>query len=55
VSHVRLDTLAESTGLNKAAERAGSPYIRVDLDALLRDLKMAVYTVDSSGRVSFPG
>jgi antirestriction protein len=42
------DGYAESTGLNKAAERAGSPYIRVDLDALLRDLKMAVYTVDSS-------
>jgi antirestriction protein len=38
---------AESTGLHQAAEKAGSPYIRVDLDALERDLKIAVYTVPS--------
>jgi antirestriction protein len=39
---------AESTGLHRAAERAGSPYIRVDVDALHRDLKMDVYAVPSS-------
>lgn len=38
---------AESTGLYEVAENAGSPYIRVDVDALERDLKMDVYTVPS--------
>jgi antirestriction protein len=42
------ETYAESTGLYEAAEKAGSPYIRVDLDALERDLKMDVYTIPSS-------
>jgi antirestriction protein len=40
---------AESTGLYEVAEKAGSPYIRVDLDALQRDLEMDVYAV-TSGR-----
>jgi antirestriction protein len=38
---------AGSTGLYEAAEKASSPYIRVDLDALQRNLKMDAYTVPS--------
>lgn len=41
------EAYAQSTGLYRAAEKAGSPYIRVDVDALQRDLKMDVYTVPS--------
>jgi antirestriction protein len=38
---------AESSGLDDLAEKTGSPYIRVDLDALERDLDIELYTVDS--------
>lgn len=45
--HAYADAYAESTGLYEAAEKASSPYIRVDLDALQRDLKMDAYAVPS--------
>lgn len=38
---------AESAGLYRAAEKAGSPFINVDVDALQRDLEAATYTVHS--------
>jgi antirestriction protein len=41
------EAYAESTGLYEAVEKAGAPYIRVDVDALQRDLKMDVYAVPS--------
>jgi antirestriction protein len=41
------EAYAQSTGLYRVAEKAGSPYIRVDVDALQRDLEMDVYTVPS--------
>lgn len=42
-----VEDYADSNGLQQAAEQTGSPYIRVDLDALERDLEIAVYTVPS--------
>jgi antirestriction protein len=39
------EAYAESTGLYEVVEKTASPYIRVDLDALQRDLKMDVYAV----------
>jgi antirestriction protein len=41
------EVYAESTGLYEVVEKAGSPYLRVDVDALQRDLKMDVYAVPS--------
>jgi len=41
------EAYAESAELCGAAEKAGSPYIRVDVDALQRDLEMDVYAVPS--------
>ena len=41
------ESYAESAGLYEVAEGAGSPYIRVDLEALERDLKAEVYVVSS--------
>ena len=38
---------ADDTGLNTAAEKAGSPYVTVDIDMLERDLDIELYTVVS--------
>jgi antirestriction protein len=38
---------AESTGMYDAAEKAGSPYVTVDIDALERDLDIELYTAPS--------
>jgi antirestriction protein len=38
---------AESTGMYDAADRAGSPYVVVDIDMLTRDLDIELYTVES--------
>jgi antirestriction protein len=38
------DDYAESTGLYDVAERAGSPYVTVDVAALERDLDIEMYT-----------
>ena len=38
---------AESTSMYDAAEKAGSPYVVVDIDMLTRDLDIELYTVDS--------
>lgn len=38
---------ADSSGLDDLAERAGSPYIRVDIDALERDLDIELYIVET--------
>jgi len=45
--HDYADDFAESTGLYQAAEKAGSPYVTVDVDALTRDLDIEMYTVTS--------
>ncbi len=41
------DDFAENAGLYDAAEKAGSPYVTVDIDALERDLDIEMYTVSS--------
>jgi antirestriction protein len=38
---------AEQTGMYAAADRAGSPYVVVDLDMLTRDLDIELYTVEN--------
>lgn len=38
---------AESTGMYDAADRAGSPYVVVDIDMLTRDLDIELYSVES--------
>lgn len=38
---------ADSAGLYDAANKAGSPYITVDIDALERDLDIELYTVET--------
>jgi antirestriction protein len=38
---------AEQTGMNDAADRAGSPYVVVDIDMLTRDLDIELYSVES--------
>lgn len=45
--HDYAENYAEDTGLNDAAEKAGSPYVTVDIDALERDLDIELYTVES--------
>ena len=42
---------ADSTGLYELAEKAGSPYVTVDIDLLERDLEIEMYTVKSDGGV----
>jgi hypothetical protein len=41
------ENYAEDSGLEDLAEKAGSPYIRVDFNALEGDLDIELYTVDS--------
>ena len=41
------EDFAESIGLYDLAERAGSPYVIVDIDMLERDLDIEMYTVES--------
>ena len=38
---------AEDVGMYDAAEKAGSPYVTVDIDALERDLDIEMYVTDS--------
>jgi len=45
--HDYAEDFAESTGLYDAAEKAGSPYVTVDIDLLTRDLDIEMYTVPS--------
>ena len=45
--HDYAEDFAESTGLYDAAEKAGSSYVTVDIDALERDLDIEMYTVPS--------
>ena len=45
--HDYAEDYAESTGLNDAADKAGSPYVTVDVDALERDLDIEMYTAAS--------
>ena len=42
------EDFAESTGLYDIAEKAGSPYITVDVDMLERDLDIELYTSPSA-------
>ena len=44
---VYAEDFAESMGLYDAAEKTGSPYVTVDIDALARDLAIELETVDS--------
>lgn len=41
------ESYADDTGLRALAENSGSPYVRVDVDALERDLDIELYTVAS--------
>ena len=41
------DDYAATAGLYDAADKAGSPYVTVDIDALTRDLDIETYTVSS--------
>jgi antirestriction protein len=41
---------ANQIGLFAVAEQAGSPYVRVDIDALERDLDIEMYTAAAVGR-----
>jgi antirestriction protein len=41
------DDYAEQTGMYDSAERAGSPYVVVDIDMLTRDLDIELYSVES--------
>jgi antirestriction protein len=41
------EDFAESIGLYDLAEKAGSPYVTVDIDMLERDLDIEMYTVES--------
>jgi antirestriction protein len=41
------EDFAESIGLFDSADKIGSPYITVAIDALMRDLDIELYTVDS--------
>lgn len=41
------ENYAEEVGMYDAAEKAGSPYVTVDIDILERDLDIELYTVDS--------
>jgi antirestriction protein len=41
------DDYAEQTGMYDIAERAGSPYVVVDIDMLTRDLDIELYSVAS--------
>jgi antirestriction protein len=45
--HDYAEDYAESTGLNDAADKAGSPYVTVAVDALERDLDIEMYTAAS--------
>jgi antirestriction protein len=45
--HDYAEDFADQTGLYDAAEKAGSPYVTVDIDALERDLDIELYTVAS--------
>jgi antirestriction protein len=40
---------ADETGLYAAAEKAGSPYVTVDIDALERDLDIELHTAPADG------
>jgi len=45
--HSYADDYADSIGLHDAAQRARSPYVTVDVDALARDLEIEMYVVPS--------
>ncbi len=45
--HEYAEQYADDTGLYDAAEKCGSPYVTVDVDALERDLDIEMYTVES--------
>ena len=45
--HEYAEQYADDMGLYDAAEKCGSPYVTVDIDALERDLDIEMYTVDS--------
>jgi antirestriction protein len=45
--HDYAEDYAEQTGMYDAADKAGSPYVRVDIDALERALDIELYTVES--------
>ena len=45
--HDYAEQYAQDIGLYDAAEKAGSPYVRVDIDALERDLDIELYVTDS--------
>lgn len=47
--HAYAEDWADSTGLYDAAEKAGSPYVTVDIDALERDLDIEMYTAPADG------
>lgn len=44
---------AEQTGMNDAADEAGSPYVVVDIDMLTRDLDIELYTAESDHRTVY--
>lgn len=44
---VYAEDYAEQTGMYDAADRAGSPYVVVDIDMLTRDLDIELYSVTS--------
>ncbi len=46
--HAYAEDWAESTGLYDIADKAGSPYIVVDIGLLERDLDIELYTVDTA-------
>lgn len=45
------EDFAASTGLYELADRAGSPYVTVDIELLERDLDIEMYTVKSDGGI----
>jgi antirestriction protein len=44
---------AESAGLYDDAQRAGSPYVGVDIDMLTRDLEIELFTVESAHHTTY--